>query len=266
MVSTWWTATAAVTPRLSFSSATSALTIARFVRDGLIASRLSTPDRITVVGEWTSGDFFDISDHAAHRTSMRDEYRIDADRPIVSVIGMLRDDKGQDLFIRVIAEMRNRGRRITGLVVGSATQPDYERTLREMVADLDVGDDIVFTGYRDDVARLTQASDVLTIPSYLEAQSRTAPQAFACGTPVVAHRVGGVPELVGHGETGWLVDVGDVAAFADALCRVLDGTEEVNQVTARARRMAEENLQMDTKMAETLAVYEKVIEMRDKTG
>ena len=232
---------------------------AHCIADGLLGAGLATADRITVIGEWAADDFFDNAERQAHRDPVRDEFGVPPERPLVTVIGMLRDDKGQDHFIRIVAEMRRRARPVTGLIVGSATQPDYERRLGDLVAEYGLADDIVFAGYRDDIPRLTQASDVLVITSELEAQSRTAPQAFASGTPVVAHRVGGIPELVVHGETGWLTEAGDTGGFADALCAIVDRPLETRRMTDRARDFADTNLRMDGKMEETMRVYETAV-------
>jgi glycosyltransferase involved in cell wall biosynthesis len=235
---------------------------AHLVKDDLVASRLLPADRITVIGGWAQAAFFDTANREEHRASVRQEFAIPQGRPLITLVGMLRDDKGQDHFIRLVAEMRRRERPVSGLVVGSATQAGYERELRDLAQDRGVADDIVFAGYRDDIPRITQGSDVLAILSILEAQSRTAPQGFAGGTPVLAHRVGGVPELVRDGETGWLVGIGDIPGSADALCRILDEPAATQEITARARRFAEEHLRMDAKLAETLAVYEQVIRSR----
>ena len=233
------------------------------IRDGIVDGRLVPADRVTVVGEWAADAFFEVGRRAAHRASVRREFSIPEDHPVVSVIGMLRDDKAQEHLIGVAAEMRRRGRAITGLIVGSAPrgQETYERRLHDLARGLADGD-VVFTGYREDVPRIAQASDALMVTSMIEAQSRTVPQAFAAATPVVASRVGGIGELVTAGETGWLVEAGDIAGYADALTEILARPDRVREVTARARAFAEHHLKMAGKMAETLAVYETAIRNR----
>ena len=78
-----------------------------------------------------------------------------------------------------------------------------ESQTRDLARELGLVDHVVFTGYRDDVPRLAQASDALVVTSRIEAQSRTVPQAFARAGPVVASRVGGFAELVAPAERGW---------------------------------------------------------------
>ena len=209
---------------------------AQCVKDGLVDAGLAPSDRVTVIGEWAADAFFDISRRQEHRVAVRREFSIPAERPVVSVIGMVRDDTAQDVLIRAVDGLRRRGRSVSALIVGSAPrgQEAYEHSLHALARDLGLVDDVIFTGYRDDAPRLAQASDALVVTSLMEAQSRTVPQAFASAIPVVASRVGGVPELVTPGETGWLVEAGDVKGFADTLIAILDAPEEARRVTERA--------------------------------
>ena len=238
---------------------------AQCVRDGLVDAGLVSSERVTVIGEWAADAFFDTSRRQEHRSAVRREFSIPAGHPVVSVIGMVRDDKAQDVLIRTVDALRRRGRPVSALIVGSAPrgQVAYERSLHDLTRDLGLVDHVVFTGYRDDVPRLAQGSDALVVTSRIEAQSRTVPQAFATATAVVASRVGGVPELVTPGETGWLVEAGDVAGYADALAAIFDAPEEARRVTEQARLYAERHLTQAGKMAQTLALYEALVKNRN---
>ena len=239
---------------------------AECVKQGLVAAGLTPSERVTVVGEWAADAFFDTSRRQEHRAAVRGEFAIPSERPVVSIIGMVRDDKAQDVLIKAVDELRRRDRPVSALIVGSAPcgQEAYERSLRELARELDLADHVVFTGYRDDVPKLAQASDALVVTSRIEAQSRTVPQAFASGIPVVASRVGGVPELVTPGETGWLVEAGDVLGYADALSVVFDAPEEARRVTERARLYAERHLTQAGKMTQTVALYEALVKQQKR--
>lgn len=232
------------------------------IKEGIVDAGLSGPGRVTVVGEWAGDKFFDISGCTADRADLRREFVISEGIPVVSVVGMLRGDKAQEHLIDAAAILKRRGRTVVCLIVGGgiSTQADYEEQLRARARAHGVQDAVIFTGYRDDVARITGASDALCVTSVaVEGQSRAVPQAFACETPVVASRIGGVPELVVPGETGWLVEPGDAAGYADALVEIFDNPERARAVATHARRFAEAHLTLDAKMAETLAVYDSTI-------
>ena len=235
-----------------------AIASAQIIKNDLAKKNFLPADRIDVVGEWAADEFFDIAHKDFHRASVRAEFVIPAGRPLLAVVGMLRGDKAQEVLIKVTAELKKRGRPIVALIVGSDTDSakGYENFLRATADQLGVAEDVRFTGYRDDVARLTQAADILTIMSVaVEAQSRTAPQAFAARTPVIASDIGGVSELVEDGVTGRLVPPGDVTAYADAIERTLDDPTATERIVDTARALAMRDLTMDGKMAASLDSY-----------
>jgi glycosyltransferase involved in cell wall biosynthesis len=235
-----------------------AIATAHVIKDDLARKKFLPAERIDVVGEWAADEFFDVAQKENHRAAVRAEFSIPDSHGLIAVVGMLRGDKAQEILIKTIAELKKRGRSMSALIVGSDTDSakGYENLLRATADRLGVSENVRFTGYRDDVARLTQAADILTITSVaVEAQSRTAPQAFAACTPVVASRIGGVAELVADGETGRLVSPGNVAAYADAIEQTLDDPTATNRIVEAARTLALRDLTMDRKMAATLDSY-----------
>lgn len=235
-----------------------AIATAQVIKDDLAKKNFLPAERIDVVGEWAADEFFDVSRKDAFYAEVAADYSIPNGRPLVCVIGMLRGDKAQEVLIKVTAELKKRGRPIAALIVGSDTDSakGYENFLRATADQLGVAEDVRFTGYREDVARLTQAADIQVITSVaVEAQSRTAPQAFAARTPMIASRIGGVAELVADGVTGRLVPPGDVKAYADAIEITLDDPQATERMVDSARTLAERDLTMNRKMAETLDSY-----------
>ncbi|MFZ5862146.1 MAG: glycosyltransferase family 4 protein [Nitrospirota bacterium] len=237
-----------------------AIATAECIKRQLVMLRFKSAERISVVGEWAGAEFFDDRRTAQARSDVRRELGLASDSVLFAVIGMLRPDKGQIHFIRAAAHYLKSHRDAYFLIVGSATRQHgaYEQALRETAHQLGVGQRVLFTGYREDVARIMRATDAVVITSTtVEAQSRVAPQAFACGIPVLAGRVGGVPELVVHQETGWLVDVGDDVGFAKGLSTIISDRGETDRIVKNARHLAEHRLTIDCKMRETITAYER---------
>src|SRR5690606_14150660 len=117
------------------------------------------------------------------------------------------------IFARVVRKLPARL-----LLVGDG--PDRGRA--QLLADeLGVADDVVFLGKQESVAELLACADLLLLPSTSEAFGLVALEALACGTPVVATDVGGIPEVVTHGETGYLAPVGAIEEMADAAVELL---------------------------------------------
>jgi glycosyltransferase involved in cell wall biosynthesis len=238
------------------------ITVAECTREHLVGIGLADPRRSTAIGGWADERFFDLPDPAATRARLRAELGIDAQAFVLVCVGMIRPDKGQDHLFAALALLEARGISPTCVVVGSATAEcaDYEAGLHRQLAAGGLAGRVVFTGYREDVSELMQAGDAVVIPSLTEAQPRVAVQAFATARPVVASAVGGVPEIVEDGKTGWLVPPADPDRLAAALERVIRHPDEAAKVAANARLLAERAMRFDHRMEQTLATYRTAIQ------
>ena len=118
---------------------------------------------------------------------------------------------------------------------------------------------VIFTGYREDMPEIMAEIDVLVVPSMQEAQTIVIPQAFASGKPVIASRVGGIPELVKHGENGLLVEAGDVPALADAMLQLAVSPDLRRRLGDAGLELAREELSFDGKMDLVLASYRRAM-------
>lgn len=245
--------------RLQWRLSDHIITVAECTRVELVRIGLADPARSTSVGGWADERFFALPDPVATRARLRAEIGIADSATTIVCVGMLRPDKGQNFLFDALALLKARGLALTLVLAGSATaeSADYEADLRAQAAA--AGLTVHFLGYRDDVSELMQMADLVVIPSLTEAQPRVAVQAFATGRPVVASAVGGVPEIVHDGQTGWLVPPAQPQALADAIGRVVENPAEAAKVAEGARRMAEDRMRFDHRMAETLATYRTAI-------
>ena len=232
------------------------ITVAECTRRDLVAIGLADSRRSTSIGGWADERFFDLPDPVSTRARLRAELGVAEGMFTWVCVGMLRPDKGQDHLIEALALLHQRGLDPKLCVVGSATAEcaDFERGLYRLVAERGLAGQVVFTGYREDVSELMQMGDAVVIPSLTEAQPRVAVQAFAVGKPVVASAVGGVPEIVFDGETGWLVPPAEPERLADAMAKVMTDPS-VAAVAAQARELAEKQMRFDHRMDQTLATY-----------
>ena len=108
------------------------------------------------------------------------------------------------------------------LIVGAGK---LDAELRAEAARSFDGETVVFAGRRDDVPAMLDAADVLLVTSDREGMPHVILEAMVAGTPVVATRVAGVPEIIEDGKHGLLVSIGSAVAAADAVVRVLSDTE-----------------------------------------
>jgi glycosyltransferase involved in cell wall biosynthesis len=167
------------------------------------------------------------------REEVRTELGVDDGRPLVVAIGRLHPQKGYDVLLD--AARRWAGRQPPPLVAIAGDGP-----LEEDLAGRIRGErlPVRLLGRRNDVADLLGAADLCVLPSRWEGSPFTAQEALRSGTPLVASRAGGLPELVGAGAE--LVPVGDAGALADAVERVLDDPAHAARLSEAGRRQAAE--------------------------
>ncbi|MEZ4365388.1 MAG: glycosyltransferase [Kofleriaceae bacterium] len=166
------------------------------------------------------------------RAAIRGELGIPDDAWVVGTVGRLDEYKNQALLVRALGPSLTRRRRLV-LVGDGEARPQVEAA----IAALPEPGYVHLLGRRLDVDRLMPAFDVFALPSKSEGLPLVLPEAMACGLPVVATEVGGVPAVVDEGDTGLLVPV-DEAALADALGQLAADPARARAMGKRARAAA----------------------------
>jgi glycosyltransferase involved in cell wall biosynthesis len=155
--------------------------------------------------------------------------------PVVGIVGRLVPEKGVDIFLRAAALVRAVVPSARFLVVGDGPmRPDLEREADSR----GLGDRITFTGFRPDATQAIAGLDVLAVPSRSDGSPLVVCEAMAAGVPVVASRVGGLPDLVDDGRSGVLVQPGDVEDLARALVSLLLDPAAAGRLGAGGRELA----------------------------
>jgi len=166
----------------------------------------------------------------AERRALRRELGIAEDAELVLFVGRLQPLKAPDVALRAIAEMvrrrPERRDRLRLVVIGGASGAGSEGAhgLAHLAARLGVADLVSFRDAmpRHELARWYAAASLTCVPSYNESFGLVALESQACGTPVVAAAVGGLPTAVADGRSGLLVEGHDPCDYADAIGRILD--------------------------------------------
>ncbi|HSL69698.1 MAG TPA: N-acetyl-alpha-D-glucosaminyl L-malate synthase BshA [Longimicrobiales bacterium] len=122
------------------------------------------------------------------------------------------------------------------LLVGDG--PDRGKA-QQLAEELEVNERVLFLGKQESVAELLACADLFLLPSSNESFGLVALEAMACGVPVVATNVGGVPEVVPHGVAGWLSAPGDIGAMVEDSVRILSDDAAWRAASAAARKAAE---------------------------
>jgi glycosyltransferase involved in cell wall biosynthesis len=229
----------------------------RHIKDGLVNEARVDADAVDVIGEGVDlGEFSRTIDGSA----LRREWGVDPSAPLFGVIGMLRGEKGQRHFVNAAVELLRSVPRARFVIVGDGTG-NYADNLRAKVRKNFPGPraPLFLAGFRRDIPQVTAALDVLVVPSTQEAQTLVIPQAFAMAKPVVATKVGGIPEIVQNGRTGVLVEPNDGHTLAEGMKLMLEEPGFARELAGAGHEFARRELPFDKKMTQLLTTYGRVL-------
>jgi glycosyltransferase involved in cell wall biosynthesis len=168
--------------------------------------------------------------------SARAAFGIAPEAPLACLVACLRPEKSVATFLRAAAIVHQRMPAARFVIVGDG--PERQK-LESLAHELGVEHCVHFAGMCADVRPWLWAMDSLVLPSICEAFPVCLLEAMACAKPVVASRVGAIPEMVRHGMNGFLVKPGDANEVAAALCRLFSERERVVQMGLAARKHVE---------------------------
>lgn len=173
-------------------------------------------------------------------------------------IGRMTPEKGVGTLVDALASIHEERDDIVLDVVGRETLPPW---LRGRMQDAGIADAVMCHGRLpfDKLPWMYSAADIVAFPSeWQEPFGRISIEAMACGTPVVATDVGGIPEVIDDGETGVLVNPGDADALAEELMALADDPDRHGRLADAGRDHVEERFSPETVATEQLQVYEGI--------
>lgn len=208
-------------------------------------------------------------------SDLRAELGLSSGTPLVGAVARIDPWKGLDVFVRAAGLIRAHSPDVRFVIAGrpgeSPEEIAHEKNLRRLAHDLGLESDLFFLGFRPDGVEVIRQLDLLLVPSLIlkapggpksEGFGRVAAEALSVGTPVVAARAGGIPEVLGHGEAGVLVPPGDADALAGAALSLLRDEARRLTLARRGRRRFEECFTVERHVQQIVKVYEEVLKQR----
>ena len=203
-------------------------------KNNLINLYSASPEKISVIPPGVNLDFF----HPGDKENARRDLDLKDYRRVLLFAGRLQPFKGLDLLLHAMTNLPNHG--ITRLLVvgGNAGKGDERAKMNSLVKKLGISEMVGFVGAveHEDMPKFYNAADICVVPSYHESFGMVAVESLACGTPVVASRVGGLATIVQDGETGYLFDERSPEALATYLCLLMSENEIRNSMAGAARQ------------------------------
>lgn len=193
--------------------------------------------------------------------ALAEELDLRPDDEIVAVVGRLTPWKGHRALLQAMQGVRAQRPRARLLVVGAVAfwEQSYADELKQLAAALGLNGAVIWAGFRRDVADLLRLCHVFVLPSCDEPFGRALVEAMATGKPVVAVRSGGVPEVVTDGESGLLVEPGDIGGLSAAIVRLLAEPGLARDLGEAAWRRANRHFPVTRVAREVEEVYDELL-------
>jgi glycosyltransferase involved in cell wall biosynthesis len=185
--------------------------------------------------------------------------------PLIGLVGRISPWKGQDVFIRAAARVREEFPGARFQIIGSPLfgEEDYEAEVRELSRTLHLDEAMEFTGFVSDVEGAMARLDILVHASTMpEPFGQVVMEAMALSLPVIATRGGGVVEIVEDGKTAFLVPMGDADAMAEAILVMLRDPARAREMGAAGRERVSKHFTIEQTAARVEAVYDQIQESR----
>jgi L-malate glycosyltransferase len=228
------------------------------VREQTIRADGINPDKVVTI---PNGIEIDKLTAAGGSAALRHALGLENASPLIVTVGHIRRVKGFDVLLRAAAEVCQVYPKATFLIVGSVQEPDCDRDLRELVGRLNLESNVRFLGKMENesVWSLLKFCDVFCQPSRSEGMSNALLEAMGCGLPCVATAVGGTPEVLEDGRTGYVVPSEDHQAAADRILALLGDPGRARTMGRLARRVIEEHFSAQGMIRNMVGRYDQLL-------
>jgi len=189
--------------------------------------------------------------------AIRSELGIKAEQPLIGKIGVIRGWKGYDYLLKAAPIVLEKYPDARFVFVGRG--PGYEQT-QSIANSLGLEKAVTLLGHREDIPEIMAGLDIQVLASFAgEGTPQVIPQAFAMKTPVVATRVGSVPEMLGQGERGVLVELKNSIDLANGIIKLIENPNIRKEVSERGYEFCKNELGVDRMIDDTVTTYEEAL-------
>jgi glycosyltransferase involved in cell wall biosynthesis len=223
-------------------------------REAIIADYNTEPSKVVKIYNGIELDKYDAK--LSNGLTVRRELGIAPGSSIVGFIGRLIYQKGLPFFLQAASKVITTFPDVMFLIVGDGP---LKAELEKLSNGLNIRQNCIFTGFRQDIPDILSAVDMLVMSSLYEGMPMVILEAMAASKPVIATNVGGIPELVKNGETGVLVPPEDVDVLAESIIDLLKNKDKAQQMGLAGRKRVEEEFDVNIMVRKTEEVYQELI-------
>lgn len=209
----------------------------------IFSSAIRDKDKLVTIYNGIDTDFFSPRS-AEEVANFRQELGVGKDALVVGCVGQISSLKGQQYLLEAAPCILKEFPETKFLFCGEVRRERDKGLVESLVHKLSLEKSVFLLGWRDDLPLVYSAMDVLVFPTLKEAFGRVAAEAMSCGVPVVASRVGGVPEIVRDGQTGILVDSESTRQIAEAVLSLLKAPRKREEMGRMGKRIVKEKFSL----------------------
>jgi glycosyltransferase involved in cell wall biosynthesis len=215
--------------------------------DMLICERLINEERVRLIkGSGVDIDAFPLTPESS-------------DVPKVVLVSRMLSDKGIKEFVEAARQLKDRGVNARFVLVGDTDPHNPTAISREQLVAWNSEEIVEWWGQSNDIPSILAQCHIICLPSYREGLPKSLLEAASCGRSIVATDTNGCREIVRNGENGFLVPVKSIIELADALQTLIENKELRQKMGLRGREIVLEEFALERVVAETLAVYEEIL-------
>ncbi len=232
------------------------IAVSKATKESLIQEGIEA-DRIEVI---PNGIDSDRLNGQMTRAEVFQRFQIDPKKQLVTTIGSLCPNKGQEEFLKAAKQVNVDMPNTVWMMIGKDIEfkGAYEAKLKMLAQNLGLNGQVIFTGYQDDPLSLLNACDLFVLPSKREGMPLVVLEAAALKKAVIASAVGGIPEVVQDGETGILIPPGDSQALGLAMLKLLRDPKLARTMGEAGFRRIREHFSECQMVHRTLKLYQEV--------
>jgi glycosyltransferase involved in cell wall biosynthesis len=187
---------------------------------------------------------------------IRSKWALKKEEAVVGIVSKLWEGKGHTVLIEAFKLLKEKIKDAKLVIVGEGYL--YDELFRR-VGNNGLRESVLFTGFQMDVSEIIATFDVAVLPSFFEGMGRVILEAMAMEKPVVASRVGGIPDLIDQGINGLLVRPGDARELADALERVLSDNGLAKRLGREGRKRIKHQFSADVMVRSIEELYRELL-------
>ena len=196
-----------------------------------------------------------IVEYGKNKLNLKKELGINSEDIIIGIVANLKKVKNHIFLLEAFSEIRKENKNVLLLIIGQGFEKDSDNTgpeIKKFIYEKQLNDSVLMLGYRKDVNELLRNIDIFCLSSLKEGLPMSIVEAMIAGLPVVGTNIEGIKDVIVHGETGLLVDLGDVNGLKNYLLKLINDKHFREKIGAKAKNI----ITKDFSMKNSISKYE----------